>query len=214
MDEFLKPFSLSLDDQVTDAAVRLLAGAGMPRLSIAVVAAGVDISRQGLTQRLKLEIEERHSESPPTVYLHEMITARFGQRFRAWASAGFFRAADGLPPELAVPQTSQEQAAVRIWFSLRELARSDWADGEPGTAEEVTASDAELRRLLRGAIQQWTGRPFSEPATARLLALADGIQIAAAAPSSPLSYDVARAILDQEIAQLGDGLSVATHPAA
>lgn len=214
MDQFLRPCSASLDDQVTDAAVRLLAGAGMPRLSIAVVAAGMGITRQGLTQRLRLEIEERRSQSPATVCLHEMIAARFGQRFRAWASAGFFRASDGLPPELAVPWTAQEQAAVRIWFSLRELARSDWADGEPGTSEEVSASDAELLRLLRGAIQLWTGHPFDLAAAARLLALADGVQIAAAAPVSPMPCDVARTILDEEVARLADATTRARRPAA
>ncbi|HWU23608.1 MAG TPA: hypothetical protein VN088_18870 [Nocardioides sp.] len=214
MDDFLRPASCSLDDQVTDAAVRLLAGAGMPRLSIAVVAAGIGISRQALTQRLKIEIEERRSQSPPTVYLHEMIVARFGQRFRAWATGGFFRAADGLPPELAVPRTPDERAAVRIWFALRELARCDWVDGEPGTADEVAASQAELSRLMRGAVQYWTGRPFSATASARLLALADGIQIAVSSPVAPLSGAVARAILDREVARLVGDRSTQSHPAA
>lgn len=214
MDEFLRPFSGSLEDQVTDAAVRLLAGAGVPRLSIGVVAAGIDLSRQGLTGRLRQEIADRHSQSPPTVYLHEMIVARFGQRFRSWSSAGLFRAGEGLPPQLAVPATPDQRAAVRIWLALRELARSDGAEGEPGTAEEVAASNAELHRLIRGAVQSWTGRPFSSTATSRLMALADGIQIATTSPVAPLSAAIARTILDREIAQIRRDPSQLGHPAA
>lgn len=214
MDGFLRPDSLSLDDQVTDAAVRLLAGAGVRRLSMGTIAAGVGMTRQGLTHRLKLEIDERRSQSPPPACLHEIIVARFGQRLRAWASADFFRAAEGLPPRLAVPSTPDERNAVRIWWSLRELARSDCEDGEPGTAEEVAASDAELRRLFRGAVQHWTGRRFSATATARLLALADGIQIATASPAAPMSVAIARTILDRETSALTSGQALRSDPAA
>ncbi|WP_460790560.1 hypothetical protein [Nocardioides maradonensis] len=214
MDDFLRPFSGSLDDQVTDAAVRLLAGAGVSRFSMGTIAAGISMTRQGLTHRLKLEIDEQRSQSPPPIYLHEMIVARFGQRFRAWASSDFFRSAEGLPPRLAVPSTPDQRNAVRIWLGLRELARSDWEDGEPGTADEVAASDTELRRLLRGAIQLWTGRPFSSTATSRLLALADGIQLATVSPIAPMSGAIARTILDREIAELVGGRPFWADPAA
>lgn len=212
--EFLTRGSLSLDDEVTDAAVRLLAGAGMPRLSIGVIAAGIGMTRQGLTQRLKIEIAERHSESPPAVYLHETIVARFGQRFRAWSSADLFRSAQGLPPRLAVPSTDVERSVVRTWLALRELARADWADGHPTTAEEVAASTAELRRLVRLAAEQWTGQPLSATAASRLLAVADGVQIACTSPVSPMPGVIARTILDREIALLSPTTSEPSHSAA
>lgn len=214
MDDFLRPFSFSLDDQVTDAAVRLLAGAGMPRLSIAVVAAGVGMRRQSLTERLKVEIEERRSESPPAIYLHEMIVGRFGQRFRAWSTAGFFRAAEGLPPRLAVPGTPEERSVVRIWLALRELARSDWADGEPSTADEVAASDRELRNALRIAVQMWSGQRFSYTAASRLMALADGVQIATVSPAAPMSSAIARSILEREMLRVAATDATTSFPAA
>jgi len=198
MDEFLCPGSGAFTDEVTDAAVRLLAGAGVERLSIGVVASGLGMTRQGLTQRLKIEIIDARRDSSPAAFLHEIVATNFSHRFVDWRVSALYDEV----PRLVVPATASERAAVRIWLAIRELARSDWMKGHPDTAEVVAFAQRHLHRRTQIALQNWVGQRIGSTTISSLLALTDGLHLAVAAPVSPMAAAVAQMTLDREIRHL------------
>ncbi|MCL2516554.1 MAG: hypothetical protein FWD95_08465 [Nocardioidaceae bacterium] len=217
MSLFLEPQSLAFTDELTDAAVRLLATTGVPRLSLGLVAAGMGMSRQGLTQRLKTELEAARHESAPAAYLHEIVAGRFGTRFCAWSTDGLFDDGTGRPPRLAVPVTEEERTGTRIWHTLREIARADRADGETGPARALAMTNHGLRRETRTALERWSGRRLSLAEVCAILALVDGVHIAASAPIAPIAPiapAIARKILDDAILALAARAAGDSAPAA
>ena len=200
MDDFLSQgiFS-SFVDELTDAAVRLIADAGTTRLSIGVVAGGIGMRRQSLTTRLRTQAELWSLEGSPVGVLHQVIVIRFGPRWRDWSTEGFYACSPGQMPAPAVPHTDDQRSAVRIWHGLRQLASADLLAGEPGPADAIAEQRELERAAMRHGLHTFLGRPASPLTVAALQAFVDGVQLAASDHVDPLSPMVAQGILESHL---------------
>lgn len=194
--------SPALTDQMADAAMRHLASAGVARMSIAVVAAGLGVTRQSLTTRLNVMIAERRLDMSPGAFMHHIVVGRLGDRFVDWSTRDFIGARPDRAPRFAAPRTPDERAGVHAWSALRELARADFCDGEPAAAQAVDEVRRREREIVAVGLHHWLGRPVSHSALVSTQCLVDGIQIAASQPVNPLAASLAQLALDRHVACL------------
>ncbi|GAB2974464.1 hypothetical protein [Nocardioides montaniterrae] len=200
MDEFLGS-SFSFADELTNGAVLLLEGAGAARLSISVAASRLRMTRQGLTEQLKMEGRRWSMEGSPVALMHEIVILTFGQRWLSWSCSVGMQAwwgDRGAPPSLVLPATEDERCAVRIWHALRRLAEADRLDGEPGPADEV----ARIRALEVEQIRDRLGPgdeclPWGQGLA--LLAVTDGLQLAVSDPVAPMPLAAAKDVAEKTI---------------